>query len=58
MIKLILGVILVLGFTYLVATGIAWIFIWAFDLEYSAWVIGLPVWLIVAIFNIVREIKQ
>lgn len=54
----IIFIILLLGLSYLFATGVAWIFIWAFNLEYSAWVMGLPMWVILVLFRRGKDRKE
>ena len=43
---------------YLELVGIAWLFIWAFSLSYSPWIMALPLWVILYILRGLKESKK
>ena len=51
-------IVIAIGITYLVSAGIAWIFIWAFELQYSPWVIALPVWFTWVVIDKIRPKRK
>ena len=54
----ILMVVVAFGVTYLISAGIAWLFIWAFELTYSTWVVAFPVWIVWLIIDKLRPKRE
>ena len=46
------------GLDYLLASGVAWLAIWAFDLTYNGWAVGLLMWLVWNLWNFMKPKKK
>lgn len=51
LLALILVVFLLIGLSYLITTGLVAVVLWAFSIEYNAWLAGLGVWVILILLK-------